>query len=191
MADKLVQLNLGCGNYKLDGFINVDHSAHCNPDKIVDLETFPWPFESDSASKIVLSHVLEHIGRDVKVFEQVIRELYRVSAPDGLIEIAVPDPNHDNFWGDPTHCRPITPQLLNLFSRAFLAQYKQTAITPIAVMWEVDFAVTKVNSNVDQGFHAWAKQHNIPVDMNNLRYYRNAFLDHHIILQTKKPFRPM
>ena len=186
-----MKLNLACDNFKLKDFINVDYSDHCKPDRIVDLQVFPWPFDDNCASEIVLSHVLEHIGQHIDDFKRIIQELYRISAADCKITIAVPDPYHDNFWGDPTHCRPITPQLLNLFSRQFLAQYKQSAITPLAVMWNVDFAITKINSNVDAGFAAWAKGQNIKLDMDNMRYYRNAIMDHTIILQAKKPFRLM
>ncbi|MFK7867038.1 MAG: hypothetical protein AB8B77_06340, partial [Alphaproteobacteria bacterium] len=183
MANQPLKINFGCGNFKLKGYLNVDYSAHCNPDQIMDMQVFPWPFDDNSASDIIMSHVLEHVGQDIAVFEKIIQELYRISAPDCQITIAVPDPYHDNFWGDPTHCRPITPQLLNLLSRGFLKEYQQSAISPIAVMWGVDFAIEKVNSNVDPAFATWAKQRNITLSMDELRYYRNAILDHKIVMR--------
>ena len=39
-----MKLNLGCGNYKMNGFVNVDKFADCEPDEVVDLEVFPWPW---------------------------------------------------------------------------------------------------------------------------------------------------
>ena len=42
-----MRLNLGCGNTHIDGFLNVDKEASCRPDKIQDLENFPWDFKGD------------------------------------------------------------------------------------------------------------------------------------------------
>jgi len=36
-----VRLNLGCGANKIPGWMNVDHSAECAPDQVVDLESLP------------------------------------------------------------------------------------------------------------------------------------------------------
>jgi predicted SAM-dependent methyltransferase len=53
-----MKLNLGCGLYKLDGFRNVDKFAACDPNEVVDLEVFPWPWADDSVDEVVMSHVL-------------------------------------------------------------------------------------------------------------------------------------
>ena len=55
-----LRLNLGCGAKHLEGYINVDKFG--NPDVRLDLETFPWPWEDNSAIAIELRHVLEHLG---------------------------------------------------------------------------------------------------------------------------------
>ena len=75
-----IKLNLGCGHKKLDGWVNVDSVAACHPDQVVDLEKFPWPWEDSSASHILMSHVLEHLGESRDCYLEVIKELYRVSA---------------------------------------------------------------------------------------------------------------
>ena len=71
-------LNLGCGFQKRDGFLNVDSFAGCEPDMVVDLEQLPWPFASDSAERVLMSHVLEHLGQTPAVFLGIMQELYRV-----------------------------------------------------------------------------------------------------------------
>ena len=45
-----MRLNLGCGNSRMDGYLNVDKEAGCKPDKIQDLEVFPWSNNTKSCS---------------------------------------------------------------------------------------------------------------------------------------------
>jgi SAM-dependent methyltransferase len=79
-----MKINLGCGDKKLKGFINVDVCG--NPDINVDLSMFPWPFEDESADEIYSEHFLEH----VKDFEKTIFEIHRVLKPNGILHFKVP-----------------------------------------------------------------------------------------------------
>ena len=110
-----LKLNLGCGSKKLDGYLNVDKFGE--PDMVFDLETFPWPWEDSSVSKILLSHVLEHLGQDTDIYLNIIKELYRVCKNNAEILVIVPHPRHDTFMTDPTHVRPITVDGLIMFSK--------------------------------------------------------------------------
>jgi hypothetical protein len=139
-----MKLNLGCGHNRLDGFINVDASAECRPDKVWDLEQTPWPWPDSSVSEARFFHSLEHMGADPKVFLAIMKELYRVMRPGGVVHIVVPHPRHDNFLNDPTHVRPITPQILHLFDRTRNDEVKARggSDTPLAHYTGVDFRVT-------------------------------------------------
>lgn len=60
----LLKLNLGCGFKRIPGYLNVDSVPDCNPDQVVDLEKFPWPWADNSVDDVQLIHVLERLGRD-------------------------------------------------------------------------------------------------------------------------------
>ena len=112
-----MKLNLGCGYNHIEGYVNVDHDASSNPEVVANLEE-RLPFEDSSVKEIVLNHVLEHLGHTTSTFLSIIKELYRVSANEGEIKIAVPHYLHENFNHDPTHCRKITPVTIDMFNQA-------------------------------------------------------------------------
>jgi hypothetical protein len=138
-----MRINLGCGYRKRDGFHNVDKYAGCAPDEVVDLESFPWPWPSDSVDEVVMSHVLEHLGATPDVYFGVFRELYRVCRHEATVHITVPHPRHDTFLADPTHVRPVTVDGLAMFSRRLCEEWIRDgrANTPIALMIGVDFEI--------------------------------------------------
>jgi predicted SAM-dependent methyltransferase len=141
-----MRLNLGCGNSKIDGYLNVDSQEACAPDQVVDLETFPWPFEDNSVDEIVMSHVLEHLGETKEIYLSIIQELYRICKADAEFNIKVPHPRHDDYITDPTHVRPILPQQFHLFSKRLNAEWRDEgyANTPLADYLDVDFEVEDV-----------------------------------------------
>ena len=141
-----MRLNLGCGFNHLDGFVNVDKEPACAPDRIVDLEEFPWPFAESSVDEVVASHILEHLGADTETYLAIIKELYRICVPGALIRIAVPHPRSDDFLIDPTHVRPILPDQMHLFSKAKNREWAEQgfANTPLALYLDVDFELDSV-----------------------------------------------
>lgn len=54
-----MQLNLGCGLKKFEGFINIDIRREVNPDIIDDVSCLS-SIRGGSISKIVANHILEH-----------------------------------------------------------------------------------------------------------------------------------
>ena len=140
-----IKLNLGCGEDRKDGYINVDKFGR--PDLLHDLETFPWPWEDKSVSEILLKHVLEHLGEATDIYLKIIKELYRISLPDAKIFIIVPHPRHDDFFDDPTHVRIVTPAGLRLFSKASNAEWVQHGCsnTPLGLYLDVDFEILDIN----------------------------------------------
>tara|TARA_B100001057_G_scaffold467669_1_gene526035 strand:+ start:420 stop:1001 length:582 start_codon:yes stop_codon:yes gene_type:complete len=142
------KLNLGSGQNKKAGFINIDKFGESNPDLIIDLEKTPWEFDDDTVDEILLNHVLEHLGRDVDVFFSIIQEIYRICCDEAVIQVNVPHPRHDNYLNDPTHVRIITPELMGLFSKKNCLRWKEigAANSPLALYLDVDFEI--INSSV-------------------------------------------
>lgn len=81
-----IKINLGSSGNNLHGYINVDIRESVNPDVVHDLNAFPYPFKDNSADRIELTHVLEHLDQPFKV----MRELHRILKPKGTLYIAVP-----------------------------------------------------------------------------------------------------
>lgn len=141
-----MKLNLGCGNNKRPGWVNVDHSDACAPDMVVDLEQTPWPWPDDSVDEVLMSHVLEHLGGDAKTYLAIWKELYRVCRHDAQLMIFVPHPRSDDFLVDPTHVRPILPASLMLFSQKENRRTIRNGLsnTPLGMQLGIDFEVEKV-----------------------------------------------
>ena len=134
-----MKLNLGCGRHKMAGYVNVDHEPLESPDIVCDLTVGRWPFDDNSVDGALASHILEHLPGEG--FFHFMRELWRVSKPGAVTEIVLPHPSHDLFLNDPTHCRPIMPGTMIMFSRRWLAALEREGklLTSFADRCGVDF----------------------------------------------------
>jgi SAM-dependent methyltransferase len=83
---ELKKLNLGAGESRKEGFINVDWQPSTHPDVVHDLNAFPYPFEDGTFDEIEAFHVIEHLDRPF----DVMRELHRILKPGGLLHVKVP-----------------------------------------------------------------------------------------------------
>lgn len=147
--EEQIKLNLGSGKNPQSGYINVDKFGQ--PDLILDLELFPWPWEDSSVSEVLLNHTLEHLGQNTDTFLRIVKELYRICKSQTLIHIAVPHPRHDDFINDPTHVRIITPDTIDLFSQKKNREWIEEgyANTPLGLYLDVDFELQRVNRVLD------------------------------------------
>ena len=111
-----LNLNLGCGDTRKEGFRGIDVEPGPEVDQIVDLNILPWPWDDNSIDGVYAGDALEHlaplgIGQGQNNIVAVMREIHRVLKPGGELEILVPstdgrgafqDPSHRTFWNKNT-----------------------------------------------------------------------------------------
>jgi predicted SAM-dependent methyltransferase len=152
-----MKLNLGCGFDKRDGWLNVDNFAECAPDKLVDIEQTPWDLPTDGFELVLMKHVLEHVGATFDGFAAVMRELYRITEPGGIVEIHVPHFRHDTYWSDPTHVRAFTPLTFQMMSKRQNREWiaARANYTMLALVLDVDFELESASQTYDSRW--WKK----------------------------------
>lgn len=77
-----MKLNLGAGDFPLDGWLNVDLPEF-------DLCIFPWPWINGSVEAMNASHVLEHF--DLTTIRCALAECRRILQAGGWLTVAAPD----------------------------------------------------------------------------------------------------
>jgi ubiquinone/menaquinone biosynthesis C-methylase UbiE len=135
-----MKLNIGGGDVRLEGFVNLDYDEYSKPDYVVDLEKDRFPFEDNTVETVVAHHVFEHLGEG---YFHCLQELYRVCKHGAIVDIRVPHHRHDSFASDPTHRRPITIVGLQLFSKKFNKYCKDQgyASSRLGEFFNIDFEV--------------------------------------------------
>jgi predicted SAM-dependent methyltransferase len=146
-----MKINLGSGLKRIEGFVNVDHDVLVNPDYIVNLDdvNIRLPFDDDSVEEIRAHHILEHIGDG---FIPLMKELYRVCKHGAILDVEVPHHQHDVFYGDPTHKRPITVNVMYMFSKEYNKNHIQlyNSSSGMGLQHDIDFEVIHFEFEYDQ-----------------------------------------
>ena len=183
-----LKLNLGCGEKRIPGYINVD--KYGSPDIKHDLESFPWPWETNSVSDIILIHVLEHLGKDVETYFGIFKEMYRICNNGAKIKIIVPHFRHQFFYDDPTHVRVVTPLGLQLFSQKLnkLWVEKGAANSPLGLYLDINF---ELKQTVIKPSEDWFRLHpdkNVDVRLlqQESNIYNNLIEEYDMLLQVRK-----
>jgi predicted SAM-dependent methyltransferase len=81
------RLHLGCGDRRVDGWLNCDVSGS---EFDLDLAVGQLPFPDGSIDVVVMQHVIEHLNLHDQLIP-LFRELYRICAKDGRLWLSCPD----------------------------------------------------------------------------------------------------
>jgi len=82
-----LRLNLGCGNFPMKGFINIDQFENVNPDIVSDVTNLPYG--PGTVDEIYAGHLLEHF--DWEGGQVALRHWWTLLKSGGEIRITVPD----------------------------------------------------------------------------------------------------
>lgn len=84
-----IKLNIGCGNSKLEGFVNIDSWPEGKPDLVLDITKSTLPYQNDVVDEIVFFHCIEHIPE--KFHDNILSEFFRVLKTNGFAIISYPE----------------------------------------------------------------------------------------------------
>ncbi|MEK6714815.1 MAG: class I SAM-dependent methyltransferase [Candidatus Omnitrophota bacterium] len=107
MTNKI--LDVGCSNNKIQGAVGIDMDPHSQADIIHDLDTFPWPIHDNEFDTVYCKHIFEHLKEPKKA----IKEVYRITKPNGHIILEVPHFSSHGAYGNFQHRYFFTYELMN------------------------------------------------------------------------------
>ena len=87
LGEDAIRLNLGCGNFPMKGFVNVDQIEEVKPDLLADATDLPY--DPDTVDEIYCGHMLEHLTWDEG--QGTLKHWLSILKRGGEIRIVVPD----------------------------------------------------------------------------------------------------
>lgn len=130
------RMNLGCGDWPLAGWVNVDESPRVAADVVASVP--PIPAEDESLDDLYLGHLLEHLPPARG--GALLLEAYRCLRPGGRIGVVVPD------------TRAVLEQYVQ--QTAACVEYPQGTIRPMADLDQV--CALFLYSTVQPSPHRWS-----------------------------------
>ena len=112
------KLNLGSGEFRKDGYINVDFGSVSDPDVVHDLNVFPYPFDSNYFDFVEADHVIEHLDEPFAV----MKEIHRITRNGGSVLIRTP--HFSRGFSHPEHQRGFDVSFPFYFQPSFRGGYQ-------------------------------------------------------------------
>lgn len=87
IPDKEIRLHLGCGQIRLDGYINIDGAVSTATDTVMNV--LDLDLASNAVDEIFSSHMIEHLTH--QEFETAIDNWYKILKPGGILTLRCPN----------------------------------------------------------------------------------------------------
>lgn len=178
-SEKLIRVNLACGQQVKEGFIGIDAVKTKSADIVHDLYNFPWPFEDNSIYEFNCEHFVEHIPIQLKDgsfgLNRFMEEVWRCLVDKGTIRIVAPYYTSMRAWQDPTHTRAITDVTFLYFNKKHAEAMSVDHYSGIKCNFEPIsrvYGITEEWEGAAEEARAWA-----------MRHYFNVVADIEVILR--------
>lgn len=132
-----LRINLGGGEEKIEGFLNIDRVSLPTVDIVADI-SHGIPLADNSVIEVRANYILEHIADVTALME----EIYRICKPGALVKIRVPYFKSTAAFKDPTHRSFFTERTFEYFDADFTASH---ALPEYKL--KLNFKVTKFTYN--------------------------------------------
>ncbi|MDD5407003.1 MAG: methyltransferase domain-containing protein [Sulfurovaceae bacterium] len=96
-----VKINLGSGMINKEGYLNCDIRPYKGVKHVFDVGKDKFPFEDNSVSEIIASHLLEHL--EVNQLFNCLDECWRILKPEGILIVDVPKGDTPAYYAHPDH----------------------------------------------------------------------------------------
>jgi ubiquinone/menaquinone biosynthesis C-methylase UbiE len=83
-----IKLHLGCGEKRIEGYINIDCRPLPTVDSVQNVKLLR-SYKHNTVDVLYASHVLEHFGR--WEYEHILQRWFDIIKPGGLLRLSVPD----------------------------------------------------------------------------------------------------
>lgn len=114
----IMKLNIGSGEKRLEGWVNIDKYPSHPDDREGDLNA-RIDLPDACADEIMLDNVIEHLDDIV----HAMKEIRRLLKPGGIVHILTPHYSSDSSWRDPTHKHHLSYFSFDMFCRDKNAHY--------------------------------------------------------------------
>jgi SAM-dependent methyltransferase len=106
-----MNINLGCGDTRMEDAVNVDFRQTDAVDVRHDLSIYPWPFDDNEFNNVHATDIIEHMLWVVLFID----ECWRIVKPTGHLYIRTTYFRSEQSYKDPTHLHFFTLDSFDFF----------------------------------------------------------------------------